>query len=126
MPGPMDVCTSYDWQIDKDKFPDYDLRTLTNLMTKMAERHGIFSINLFKVFQGERCHELYYHHGNNYWTPLGQKLAATMVADHLIQDETLHLSSVPPYNPTGKLCSFSPLELKKLPNGISLGMVWST
>ncbi len=92
IPSPIDVCAGYDWQIDKRTFPDYDPRLLTTIIAKSAAKHGLPFINLFDVFHVKACNELYYHHGNNHWTPRGQKLAATIVADRLIQDATLQLS----------------------------------
>lgn len=95
IPSPIDVCTGYDWQIDKKKFPNYDPRTLTNLIADVATKHAIPYVNLFEDYQVAHCHELYFHHGNNHWTPLGQKLAATIVADRLIQDAAFHHPHIP-------------------------------
>lgn len=91
IPSPIDVCQGYDWEIDPKTFPDYDPRLLTNLVEQIAVKHGLSVINLFNDFHIEDCHELYFHHGNNHWTPRAQELAATRVADRLLLDKGFSL-----------------------------------
>lgn len=88
IPSPIDACASYDWQVDPERYPDYDRRTLTSSMAQTARRLDVLHLDLYEPFSSRDCNALYFHHGNNHWNDRGQALAAELVAE-LIQSSGL-------------------------------------
>ena len=81
VPSPIDACKSYDWQVDPERYPDYDRRVLTGSIAQTARRLDVPHVDLFEPFASGDCNKLYFHHGNNHWNERGQALAADLVAD---------------------------------------------
>jgi hypothetical protein len=81
VPSPIDACKSYDWQVDPERYPDYDRRVLTRSIARTARRLYAPHVDLYEPFASGDCNNLYFHHGNNHWNERGQALAAGLVAD---------------------------------------------
>ncbi len=84
VPSPIDACESYDWQVDRERYPDYDRRVLTRSIAQAARRLDAPHLDLFEPFASGDCNQLYFHHGNNHWNDRGQALAAGLVAEWIL------------------------------------------
>jgi hypothetical protein len=83
VPSPIDACAGYDWQVDMEKYPDYDRHMLSDAVAETSRRLDTLYVNLFDSFAGSDCNDLYFHHGNNHWNERGQALAAKIVAERI-------------------------------------------
>jgi hypothetical protein len=89
VPSPIDVCDGYDWQVDRARYPDYDRRLLSTAIEQTAKKLKVPVLNLFDAYRGQRCNDMYFHHGNNHWTAQGQALAADLASEEIIAYQLL-------------------------------------
>jgi hypothetical protein len=89
IPSPIDACDGYDWQVDGERYPAYDRRTLSGAVQRAAAEIGVAWVNLFDAFRGAQCNEMYFHHGNNHWTEKAQARAASIVAGSIARQGLL-------------------------------------
>ena len=86
IPSPIDACEGYDYQVDSRDYPAYDRRTLTNTLVTIAAQSGIPYFDLFPVFHKSECNDYFYHHGDDHWNALGQRVAAAEFSDFLVSE----------------------------------------
>jgi hypothetical protein len=93
IPSPIDVCQNYDWQVDLAEFPEYRRRNIIEAIGNAIAQEDIPMVTLFDFFEQQpNCESLYYHHGNNHWTPRAQKLAADLITSHLIDSGVVEIA----------------------------------
>jgi hypothetical protein len=86
IPSPIDVAPSYDYgRVDRMRYPEYTPDNLTGRLQEIAERRGMAFVNLYDVFVKQDANELYFHGGDDHWNEAGQKLAAEVMADYVVQ-----------------------------------------
>ncbi len=84
IPSPVDICDQFEIQVDRDRHPDYRRATLTDLMAQSADEAGVPHLNLFPTFREQRHQRLYFGHGDDHWTALGQRIAARETTDFIL------------------------------------------
>ncbi len=81
IPSPGDLIDGYDFcQVDRQRYPRYAPRVLTDLFANAARSKNLTVINLFDPFSKADASQLYFRGGDNHWNDAGQKLAAEIVA----------------------------------------------
>lgn len=100
IPHPTDV---FDGQhasgtIDLERFPQFRPEILTDTLQMLAERTGTPFVNLYSPFKERKSEQLYLKGGDDHWNDLGQRIAAELVADRIVQtvvqkEEAVHLAS---------------------------------
>jgi hypothetical protein len=90
IPHPVDVLDKYDGaRVDTARFPDYRRSNLTDSLESIAVSSGIDFVNLFDTFRARRNEGLYLRGGDDHWAAAGQKVAAKVTAQHILQRGTL-------------------------------------
>lgn len=97
IPSPIDACGHESGEVDREKYPEYDPRTLTDTLERIALRHGIAFVNLFTPFQEHCADDLFLHGLDDHWNDRGQDFGAERVAAFLassgLLDEAAHRSA---------------------------------
>ena len=91
IPHPFDVAETYDdfGRVDAARFPNYDRRNQIRPLEEIAVREGWAYVSLFDAFRERDANELYFHGGDDHWNAEGQRLAAELVAKHLMDHAVL-------------------------------------
>ena len=80
IPSPGDMIVGYDFcQVDRQQYPLYQPRALTDQFDNTAQREHLPVVNLFDAFSNADAKQLYFRGGDNHWNDAGQKLAAEIV-----------------------------------------------
>ena len=86
IPSPADLIEGYDFcQIDRQRFPDYQHRAITNVVLTACQNLQIEAVNLFDPFAKLDARQLYFRGGDNHWNDLGQQQAAAMMAPRVVE-----------------------------------------
>lgn len=87
IPHPADLTDQYDWgAVDKDRYPEYEGRNQTAPLERFAAETASRSVSLFDAFAAGDPNALYFHGGDDHWSPAGQALAARLVADYILKE----------------------------------------
>lgn len=84
IPSPIDVCESYDIQVDGARFPEYRPRRLSEEAAAAAGGAGLATVELYDAFREAGADRLYYRAGEDHWNAAGEDLAAERLAAWLI------------------------------------------
>jgi lysophospholipase L1-like esterase len=93
IPAPFDIVDNYAVTVDTHKYPEYRRSGLTDIIEQIALQHRLPYVNLFTPFREHGAGSLYYVEDNDHWNPEGQKLAAGLVADYIMQRHVLDAST---------------------------------
>lgn len=89
IPHPVDVTDHYDnWVIDRTKYPDYDGRNQVAPLEEAAKSLRVPYVNLYDIFRKHDVNLLYLHE-DDHWNAAGQKLAAEVMAEYILQGKSL-------------------------------------
>jgi hypothetical protein len=95
IPHPGDLPGGYDsWRIDRARFPEYDGRRQTAVLEDAALALDVPYLNLYDVF-GTHDPDSLYLRGDDHWNEVGQDLAATAMADFVLNRQLLTTGSDP-------------------------------
>jgi hypothetical protein len=90
IPHPADLTDSYDWgPVDMTKYPQYNGRNQIAPLERAASDMNNPYVSLFDAFRADDPNRLYLHGGDDHWSPAGQKLAAKVVAEYLLEQRLL-------------------------------------
>ncbi|OGC91538.1 MAG: hypothetical protein A2W25_03590 [candidate division Zixibacteria bacterium RBG_16_53_22] len=93
IPHPVDVTDSYDsWQIDRKRFPGYNGRNQIAPLEDTARKMGVPFLSLYDAYRRNDANSLYFH-DDDHWNDAGQRMAAAMMADYLL-DQTANFKPV--------------------------------
>ena len=86
IPHPADVSESNDWGMgDRRRFPGYDGRNQIAPLEAAATSLGVPFLSLYNLYRSHGAGALYLHGGDDHWNAAGQRLAATAMAEFLVQ-----------------------------------------
>ena len=89
IPAPFDVVDNYTVTVDERKYPEYRRSELTDVVEGIAKKHQLPYVNLFTPFREHGSAPLYYVFDNDHWKPEAQQLAASLVAEYILQQRLL-------------------------------------
>ena len=82
IPDPIDVAAAdFELQVDERKYPAYDPRRLSQIVTGAARELGIAHVDLFETLTEKHGERLFFRYGDNHWNAAGQAKAAAAVAE---------------------------------------------
>ena len=88
IPHPIDIAENYEWaHVETKRFRNYDRRNLVAPLDKNVRAAGVHFVNLFDIYRQQDSNRLYFHGGNDHWNSMGQKLAAVLVSNYLLNNE---------------------------------------
>ena len=90
IPHAFNVADEYDiGRVQADRFPQYSRRNLIAPLEEWARVNDVPFVSLFDLFRTRDANALYFHGGDDHWNAAGQKLAAEMVVDYLVDSQLL-------------------------------------
>jgi hypothetical protein len=90
IPHPADLTDSYDWGgVDMSRHPDYNGRNQIAPLERFATDTGSRHVSLYDDFRASEPNKLYFHGGDDHWSPAGQELAAQLVAKYVSEQGLL-------------------------------------
>lgn len=90
IPHPVDVAGSHDTvEVDPERYPDYEPRAAITALERSARRLGIPFVDLFDPFEAHGAAALYFRSNDDHWNDRGQDVAASIVAETLIERQLL-------------------------------------
>lgn len=85
IPHPVDVTREYDgWHIDRSRFPGYAERNQIGPLEDAATGLAVPFVSLFDAYRSADANALYFHDGDDHWNSAGQRVAAELMARHLV------------------------------------------
>lgn len=92
IPHPMDVLDGEhdSREVDRQAYPDYQPKLLTNSLQQIADQNEIKHVNLFEAFRQRDTKQLYFSGGDDHWNEAGQEVTAEVVADYLVSGAFLY------------------------------------
>ncbi|WP_170482217.1 SGNH/GDSL hydrolase family protein [Ruegeria arenilitoris] len=87
IPHPMDLLDGAhsSGQINKEKYPTYNPKNLTNLLQASVVDHDQEVLNLYPVLKGGDVNDLFLKGGDDHWNAKGQAKSAEAVANEIIR-----------------------------------------
>ena len=91
IPHPIDVVEDYECcgRIERPRFPDYDRRNLVAPLEGLAKARGIPFVSFYDHFKQKGAENFYFVGGDDHWNDAGQRLAAEVVSDFLLEEGLL-------------------------------------
>lgn len=88
VPHPIDVVEKYACcgRVDHPRFPDYNRRNQVAPLENFARARSIPFVSFFDAFQAKGAEDLYFAGGDDHWNDAGQRFAAELVSDYLIEE----------------------------------------
>lgn len=94
IPHPIDVVEDYECcgRVDGPRFPDYNRRNLVAPLESLAKARGIPFVSFFDDFKQNGAEKFYFAGGDDHWNDLGQRFAAEIVSDFVLEEGLLRRS----------------------------------
>ncbi len=94
IPHPIDVVEDYECcgRVDGARFPDYNRRNLVAPLESLAKARGIPFVSFFDHFKQNGAEKFYFAGGDDHWNDAGQRFAAEVVSDFLLEEGLLRRS----------------------------------
>lgn len=91
VPHPIDVVEDYpgSGSVDHARFEDYDRRNLVAPMEGLAKARGIPFVSFFDHFKARGAEKFYFVGGDDHWNDAGQRFAAEIVSDFVLEEGLL-------------------------------------
>jgi hypothetical protein len=91
IPHPIDVVEEYACcgRVERARFPEYNRKNLVLPLEGLAKARGIPFVSFFEPFQQAGAEKLYFVGGDDHWNDAGQRFAAELVSDFVLEEGLL-------------------------------------
>ncbi|MFK7897281.1 MAG: GDSL-type esterase/lipase family protein [Myxococcota bacterium] len=88
VPHPIDVVEEYACcgRVDRPRFPEYNRKNQVAPLEGLARARSIPFVSFFDPFQKKGAESLYFVGGDDHWNDAGQKFAAELVSDFVVEE----------------------------------------